>query len=68
MPKQVHEYTTKQAADNAIVLLDNVLGYPRNNAAHFAESFPFEGKHYILANDVTIQHLGQPIEKTFSEI
>lgn len=49
----VHLYTNEAQAAAAIDSLDAILSYPRGDAQHYATYHPYNGKFYIIADDVT---------------
>ena len=62
---KVHLYTTIEDANNAIELINQGEGIPINETATtrtYTEAQENNGNIYILADDVTIKYLGEPVE------
>lgn len=53
MQLNVHLYNSEAEAAAAIDSLDAILAYPRGDAQHYAAYQPYNGKYFIIADDVT---------------
>lgn len=61
----VHLYATIEEANNAIELINQGEGIPINETATtrtYTQQQENNGNIYILADDVTVKYLGEPVE------
>lgn len=53
MQLSVHLFLNEALAAAAVDSLDAILSYPRGDAQHYATYQPYNGKYFIVADDVT---------------
>lgn len=64
-----HMYATKEAAQDAVALLNSKAYSPRpgNVTSAYCRYFICQGGYYIIPDDITIQFLDEPQEVTLPE-